>query len=154
MDNITANRQSVTLDAMNPCKQHCTQAIYLPTHHFKNTAALTMALDDIQRSLKVNKRKTSAADHNAMLIMLTKNIAITTLELDSDYRGKIDLINAAIAHPLLRQRPFFIRFIHVITRLILKWFRLNEPINHNEAQNILHQAKIAIYQSRNSIILC
>lgn len=160
MDDIEVTKQA-TLDGMNACKQHCAQAIYLPTHHFKNAASLTMALDNIQHNLKNNKYKTSTTDHNAMLTMLAKNIAITTIELDSDYTGKLDLINAAIAHPLLKHRPFFYRIIQIIFRLprqliplILRRSCIDKCPNRNEAQNILHQAKIAIYQSRNSIFLC
>ncbi|HTM62999.1 MAG TPA: hypothetical protein VL360_00705 [Gammaproteobacteria bacterium] len=136
-------------------QQQCCIAKYLPVQTFKNAATLSQALDTILNEIRT-KKPTAL---NSIISSVAKNIAITTFELSTDYHTKIALIETAYHHRLFRSRNIIKRSFALILasmrRITGTLIQQSKYRGHrSEAQIILDDARSAIQNSRDHIMLC
>ena len=131
-------------------------AKYLPLNTFKNPQTLTAALDKVSREIHIEPyaktgRRLDKSVIDSILSNLAKNIALTTVDLNTDYTTKISLIETALEHRLFKSSSMIKRMLV----FILSRTRQDHSDRYRSAAElILQSAKTSIQQSRNHIILC
>lgn len=132
----------------NPSSQHLTVVKYLPVSAFKTPLTLSQSLDQIS----IEIRSLGSKNINSILTNLANNIALTTIDLTTDYRTKIDMMDAARLHPIFNNQYKFIKLANLILRMAKR--KHFKPLFQTEAQAILQNTITTIKRKTDGIILC
>ena len=121
---------------------------YLPVSVFSSPLTLTQSLDSIYKEI----RSLDTTNMRNMLINLANNIAITTTDLHTDYKSKLDLIHAAYHHRIFNNKNLLIKALCFVANKVNK--KKYRSLFKSDAQSILHHTITSSKLKKDCIILC